>query len=171
MAQDIWLYDFEKNESAKLTEFEGTDAFPMWYGEKIYFISDRDHTMNIYCLELESRKITKITNHREYDVKWPSLGGDAIVYENGGFLYVLDLKTEKSNRIKVSVPSDHSWRRPRYVNASRNIRYFNLSSTGKRAIIGARGDIFTVPAEKGEVRNLTNSSGVRERSPAYSPDG
>jgi tricorn protease len=172
MAQDIWLYDLEKNESAKLTEFEGTDAFPMWYGEnKIYFISDREHTMNIYCLELDSRKITKITNHREYDVKWPSIGGDSIVYENGGFLYILDLKTDKSARIKITVPSDHSWRRPRYVNASRHIRYFNLSSTGKRAIFGARGDIFTVPAEKGEVRNLTNTPGIRERSPTYSPDG
>ena len=171
MAQDIWLYDFEKNESAKLTEFEGTDAFPMWHGDKIYFISDREHTMNIYCLELESRKITKLTNHKEYDIKFPSLGGDSIVYENGGYLYVLDLNTEKSNRIKVAIPSDHSWRRTRYVNASRNIRYFNISSTGKRAIFGARGEIFTVPAEKGEVRNLTNTSGIRERSPAYSPDG
>jgi len=171
MAQDIWLYDFEKNESEKLTDFEGTDAFPMWHDDKIYFISDREHTMNIYCLELATRKITRITNHKEYDVKFPSLGGDSIVYENGGYLYVLDLNTEKSTRIKVNIPSDHSWRRTRYVNASRNIGYFNVSSTGKRAIFGARGEIFTVPAEKGEVRNLTNTSGVRERSPAYSPDG
>ncbi len=171
MAQDIWLYDFERNESARLTEFEGTDAFPMWHGDRIYFISDREHTMNIYCLELESRKITKLTNHKEYDVKFPGLGGDSIVYENGGYLYVLDLNTEKSNRIKVTIPSDHSWRRPRYVNASSNVRYFNVSRTGKRAIFGARGEIFTVPAEKGEVRNLTNTSGARERSPAYSPDG
>ncbi len=171
MAQDIWLYDFVKNEAAKLTEYEGTDAFPMWHGDKIYFISDREHTMNIYSLDLASREISKITNHKEYDVKFPSLGVDSIVYENGGYLYVLDLNTEKSNRIKVTVPSDHSWRRTRYVNASRNIRYYNVSSTGKRAIFGARGEIFTVPAEKGEVRNLTNTSGIRERSPAYSPDG
>ena len=171
MAQDIWLYDLDRNTSERLTDFEGTDAFPMWYGDRIYFISDRDHTENIYCLELGSREIRKITNHKEYDVKWPSLGGDEIVYENGGYLYVLDLKTEKSAKISVTVPSDQLARRPRYENAAPRIAYYNLSATGKRAIFGARGEIFTVPAEKGEVRNLTRTSGARERSPAYSPDG
>ncbi|MDD3643454.1 MAG: hypothetical protein PHQ19_08345, partial [Candidatus Krumholzibacteria bacterium] len=171
MAQDIWLYDLDRNESERLTDFEGTDAFPMWHGERIYFVSDREHTANIYCLELGSREVRKITDHGEYDVKWPSLGGDAIVYENGGYLYVLDLATEKSAKIPVAVPSDLLSRRPRYENAAPLIEYFGLSGTGKRAIFGARGEIFTVPAEKGEVRNLTRTSGARERSPAYSPDG
>jgi tricorn protease len=171
MAQDIWLYDFEKNEVEKLTEFEGTDAFPMWHGNKIYFISDREHTMNIYSLDLDTREIEKVTNHKEYDVKFPSLGPDAIVYENGGYLYVLDLETEESSRIEVHVPSELNERRPQYKWVGGMIRYYEISGTGKRAIFGARGDVYTVPAEKGEVRNMTRSSGSRERSPAYSPDG
>jgi len=171
MAQDVWLYDLENNKSEKLTEFEGTDAFPMWYQGAIYFISDREHTMNIYRMDLESREIQKITDHKEYDVKWPSLGDGRIVYENGGYLYVLDLDTGDYQKVSVTVPAELTPKRAHYVNASKLVRYFSLSGSGKRAIFGARGDVFTVPAEKGEVRNLTKSSGVRERSPAYSPDG
>jgi len=171
MAQDIWLYDLEKNEVEKLTEFEGTDAFPMWYGDRIYFISDREHTMNIFCLDLNTREIRKITNHDKYDVKWPSLGGDAIVYENGGYLYVLDLNTEQSQKISVYVPGELNEKRPRYERVANMIRSYSLSGTGKRAAFGARGDIFTLPAEKGNMRNLTRTPGVRERSPEFSPDG
>ncbi|UCF04498.1 MAG: PD40 domain-containing protein [bacterium] len=171
MAQDIWLYDLAKNEVEKLTEFEGTDAFPMWYQDRIYFISDRAHTMNIYRLDLDSRKISKITNHKKFDVKWPSLGKDKIVYENGGYLYVLDLDTERSEKISVVVPGELNMTRPHFERVSNMIRYYNISATGKRAIFGARGDIFTVPAEKGDVRNLTKTPGIRERAPAFSPDG
>ncbi len=171
MAQDIWLYDLEKNEVEQLTDFEGTDAFPMWYRDRIYFVSDRKHTMNIYCLDLNTREVREITGHKEYDVKWPSLGRDAIVYENGGELYVLDLNTEKSGKIKVHVPSELNMKRSRYKKVSNLVGGFALSRTGKRAAFEARGDIFTVPAEKGEVRHLTKSSGSRERSPEFSPDG
>ncbi len=171
MAQDIWLYDLEKNEVEKLTEFKGTDAFPMWYKNSIYFISDREHTMNIYCLDLGTRKIRKVTSHKKFDVKWPSLGGDAIVYENGGYLYVLDLVTEKTRKLEIFIPAELNLRRPRYTMAANMIRSYAISGSGKRAVMGARGDIFTVPAEKGEVRNLTGTSCVRERAPEFSPNG
>ncbi|MBN1885416.1 MAG: PD40 domain-containing protein [Candidatus Krumholzibacteriota bacterium] len=171
MAQEIWLYDLKKNVSEKLTDFEGTDAFPMWFGDRVYFVSDRSHAMNIFCLDMKTREIRQITSHREYDVKWPSLGDGRIVYENGGFLYVLDLATEKAERIKVQVPGELNSTRPHFVNAAGMIRTFDLSASGKRAIFGARGEIFTVPAEKGVARNISRTSGVRERSPAYSPDG
>ncbi|MBN1164934.1 MAG: PD40 domain-containing protein [Candidatus Krumholzibacteriota bacterium] len=171
MAQDIWLYDLEKNEVDRLTDFEGTDAFPMWHQDKIYFISDREHTMNIFCFELGSRKIRRITDFNEYDVKWPSLGKDQIVYENGGYLYVLDLNTEKSKKLEIYVPSELNQKRTRYDNVADRIGSFAISGKGKRAAFGARGDIFTVPAKKGEVRNLTRTAGIRERSPAFSPDG
>ncbi len=171
MAQNIWLYDLEKNEAEQLTEFEGTDAFPMWYQNRIYFISDRTHAMNIFCLDLDTREIRQITGHKELDVKWPSLGRESIVYENDGYLYVLDLQTEESERIDITVPSDHILRRPEYKGVQQHIRYFSVSGAGKRAAFGARGEIFTVPAEKGGVRNLSRTSGVRERSPAFSPDG
>ncbi|MCD6379739.1 PD40 domain-containing protein [bacterium] len=171
MAQDIWLYDFENNKSERLTKFKGTDAFPMWHKDKIYFISDREHTMNIYCLDRSSGQIRKVTDHTDYDVKWPSLGDSAIVYENAGYLYVLNLETEKTKKISVEVPAELTMKRPHYVNASRMIRYFGISGEGNRAAFGARGDIFTVPAKKGEPRNLTATSGTRERCPAFSPDG
>jgi len=171
MAQDIWLYDFERNTSELLTDFDGTDAFPMWYENRIYFISDRDHTMNIYCLDIDTRDVRKVTDHDEYDVKWPSLGGDRIVYENGGRLYVLDLGTEKSARITVNVPAELKERRSRYERVAGMLRGGDISGTGKRAALNARGDIFTLPAEKGEVRNITRTPGVRERRPVFSPNG
>ncbi|MBD3178562.1 MAG: hypothetical protein GF417_02630, partial [Candidatus Latescibacteria bacterium] len=171
MAQDIWIYDLKNNKSEKLTEFEGTDAFPMWHGNSVYFISDREHTMNIYKIDLDTRQIDKVTDHDEYDVKFPSLGKDAIVYENAGYLYVLDLKTGKTERVNITIPAELNQKRPHYVKAGRLIRSFGISGTGKRAAFGARGDIFTVPAEKGEIRNLTASSGSRDRSPAFSPNG
>jgi len=171
MAQDIWLYDFENNKSERLTTYKGTDAFPMWYKDRIYFISDRDHTMNIYCLDLATKKIRKVTNHKDYDVKWPSLGKDRIVYENGGCLYVLDLNTEKTKKLSITVPSERIFTRPTYKRVGKYINAYDISRTGKRAVFEARGDIFTVPAEKGEPRNITRTPGIRERNPAWSPDG
>ncbi|HUV36884.1 MAG TPA: S41 family peptidase [Patescibacteria group bacterium] len=171
MAQDIWLYDLVKNEIEQLTDFEGTDAFPMWYENRIYFISDREQTMNIYCLDLETRDIRKITDHKHYDVKWPSLGDGTIVYENGGYLYVLNLETEQSRKVKVTIPGELNEKRPHYEGVANLIRAYGVSGTGKRAVFEARGEIFTVPAEKGSVRNITKTSVIRERSPEFSPDG
>jgi tricorn protease len=171
MQQDIWLYDFEKNTAEKLTDYNGFDGFPMWYQNSIYFISDREHTMNIFCLDLDSRKVRKITNYDTFDVKWPSLGGDAIVYENGGFLYVLDLKTEKTKKIDVEIPSDKVLARPTFKKVGPMVSDMGVSRTGKRAVFEARGDIYTVPAEKGDWRNITRTQGIRERAPAWSPDG
>ncbi|MCU0638976.1 MAG: PDZ domain-containing protein [Candidatus Krumholzibacteria bacterium] len=171
MQQNVWIYDLENNKSEKISDFEGTEAFPMWHGESIYFASDRDDVMNIHCYNTVTKQIRQITNHKEYDVKWPSLGGDAIVYENAGYLYVLDLKTEKTRKIDIFAPSEQNLKRPEYMDAGNLIAAFDLSPAGKRAAFEARGDIFTVPAEKGEVRNLTRTPGIRERSPAFSPDG
>jgi len=171
MQQDVWLYDFEKNKSERLTDFMGFDGFPMWYKNSVYFISDRDRTMNIFCLDLATKKIRKVTSHGEFDVKWPSLGPDAIVYENGGWLYVLDLKTEKTKKIEVEIPSDRLLARPAFRKVGTSIGDFAISRTGKRAVVEARGDIFTIPAEKGEWRNITKTQGIRERAPAWSPDG
>ena len=171
MQQDIWLYDFANNKSERLTDFLGFDGFPMWHENSIYFISDREHTMNIFCLDLATRKVRKITDHSEFDVKWPSIGGDRIVYENGGWLYVLDLKSEKTRKINVEIPSDLVLARPSFRKVGGSIGDFTLSRTGKRAVFEARGEIFTVPAEKGEWRNITKTQGIRERAPAWSPDG
>ncbi len=171
MAPNIWMYDFKTGKAEILVDAEGTDFFPMWRGNSLYFISDRERTFNVYVLDLDTRKVRKLTNHDEYDVKWPSIGGDAIVYENGGWLYVLDLKTEKSRKLDIVVPSELAETRPRYKRVGGLINAGDVSGTGKRAAFEARGDIFTVPAEKGDVRNITNTPGIRERAPAFSPDG
>ncbi len=171
MAQDIWIYDLKNNTIEKITDYEGTDAFPMWHKDSIYFLSDRDHTLNIFCYDLNTKKTHKVTDFAEYDVKWPSLGPNAIVFENGGYLYVLDLTNEQYRKITVHVPSDLLLIRKEYKKVNNLIRHFAISPTGKRALFEARGDIFTVPAEKGDVRNITNTPAIYDRYPTWSPDG
>ncbi len=171
LAQDIWIYDFDKNTGERITDYEGTDTSPMWYQDEIYFVSDRDRTANIFCYDLGTRQTRKITDHADFDVKWPSLGPESIVYENGGYLYVLDLKTEKSRRISVDIADDQVLARTEFISAEDYISDFGISPGGERAVFEARGEIFTVPAEKGNTRNLTNTSGIREKNPTWSPDG
>lgn len=170
-AQDVWIYDLEKDESKRLTTFEGTDRHPIWYKDKIYFVSDRDLILNIYSYDLKTSKIERITNHSQYDVLWPSGRDGAIVYENGGYIYKLDLETNQTQRLKININFDNPNLLPYFKNVKENISSYDISPTGKRAIFEARGDIFTVPAKEGITYNLTISQGVRETYPAWSPDG
>ncbi len=170
----ISLYNLKTNEYDEIPHTDAADTFPMWYGDAIYFDSDRDGVMNLYRYDLKTKKTKKLTDYREYDIKWPSLGqGEkpAIVYENGGYLYAFDLNSEKSSLLSISVESDMTYARPTFVKAERFINSFSLSPSGARALFGARGDIFTVPAKKGDVRDLTNTPAVRELWPTWSPDG
>ena len=173
MASDLWLYDFVNNTSKKFTNFDGTDALPMWHENTIYFLSDRDEKkkLNIWAYDLKTEQVRQVTAFTEYDVKWPSLGPDAIVFENGGKLHVLSLQAETAQAISVQVPADLPDVRVQRKDISKSIRSFSLSPSGKRALFGARGEILTVPEKHGSVRNLTNTSGVREQYPAWSPDG
>ncbi|HZI92828.1 MAG TPA: S41 family peptidase [Patescibacteria group bacterium] len=171
-APEIWLYDFDRNTSEKITDWPGADEWPMWHGRTIYYSSDRGgRTANIWAYDLDKKQHRQVTRFDAYDVKWPSIGGDSIVFENGGYLYVMDLPSEKPVKIQVLVPDDKPGARAEYRNVSHFINGFGLSPSAKRAVIEARGDIFTVPAEKGDARNLTASPGSRERDPAWSPDG
>jgi tricorn protease len=172
-ASDLWLYDFTRNTSEKLTDFEGTDAIGMWHKNTIYFLSDQDvrKKLNIWAYELKRKRFRQVTRFAEYDVKWPSIGPDAIVFENGGKLHLLDLASETSRPISIQVPADLPEVRTKLKDASKNTRNFTLSPSGKRALFEARGEIFTVPEKHGSVRNLTNTSGIAERFPAWSPDG
>jgi len=171
MAQDIWIFDLIAKKTTRLTTYEGTDAFPMWYGDRIYFVSDRDYTANLYVYELKTGEIRKLTNHTEYDVKWPSMGPGQIVYENGGAIWVFDMKTEKTRKVPIFVPTDRLAARARWIKLGRDVKWGSISPSGKRAALQARGEIFSVPAEKGPTRNLTRTSGIRERNPVWSPDG
>jgi tricorn protease len=168
-AQDIWIYDFKANRSERLTDFPGTDNFPMWAGHTVYFTSDREHTLNIFAYDLDTRKTRKITRFDEYDVLWPSLGPGAIVFMNGGYLYKLDLATEQTSRIPITLSVDATT--PHFQKVAKFVSAADLSPSGARAVFEARGEIFSVPAKDGPTRNLTETQGVREMSPAWSPDG
>jgi tricorn protease len=171
LAQDIWIYDMKTDGVEKITDWKGTDNMPMWHGDKIYFTSDREHRLNIYWYDLKTKETRKLTNHQDYDVKWPSLGPKSIVYENGGYLYVLDLATEKTNKLIIQVPAERVFTRSNWEKVEDLILDYSLSPSAKRALFTARGEVFTVPEEKGEVRNLTQTPVVREIYAAWSPDG
>jgi len=173
MASDLWLYDFVNNTSEKITDFEGTDSVPMWYQNTIYFLTDRDERkkLNIWAYDLGTKKTRQITRFTEYDVKWPSIGPGTIVFENGGKLHLLDLASDISQPISIQVPADLPEVRTKLKDLSKHIQNFSLSPSGKRALFEARGEVFTVPQKHGSVRNLTGTSGVAERFPAWSPDG
>jgi len=171
MAQDIWLFDFKQGKSTRLTDWEGSDHFPMWQGDTVYFTSDRGGNLQIWAHDMKTGQDRQITHHDEYDVKYPSQGPGAIVYENGGWLWVLDLKTEKSTRLKIALSSDNTASRPQLKSVGELIESAGIGPDAKRAVFTARGELFTVPAEKGPVRNLTQTPGVRERAAEWSPDG
>ncbi len=169
--QDIWIYDLKENRSEKITEYEGMDHIPMWYGNRIYFVSDRSGRANIFYYNLETKKTEQVTFNKDFDVMWPALGDGKIVYENGGLLYLLNLTDHTYSEIPISINTDRVLARPHYKKVDKNITEIAVAPGGKRALIVARGEIFTVPKKKGNTRNLTQTSGVHERGVNWSPDG
>jgi tricorn protease len=168
---DVWIYDLKSNTTEQITTTRAQDMVPVWLGDTIYYLSDRDYTMNVFAYDTRSKKTRKVTNHSDYDVLWPSGSGDELVYEVGGYVYRLDAKSGKEERVPIKVYGDFPDTVPYFKNVKSNINSFSLSPSGARALFDARGDVFTVPAKEGEVRNLTTSQGVREIAPVWSPDG
>ncbi len=171
MAQDIYLYDFKSDEIKTLTKFEGTDRTPMWIGDKIYFSSDRKGVLNIFVYDTQSNTIGQITHHTEYDVRRPSEGMDRIVYELGGTLWTLDVKTGESRKIPIDIKADAAEARPYLKQVSGFITDYNISPKGKRALVVSRGEIFSVPKNDGPTRNLSSDCGARDKDVAWSPNG
>ncbi|MFN7990320.1 MAG: S41 family peptidase [Thermoanaerobaculia bacterium] len=175
MAQDVWLYDLASKAIEKITDWPGTDTQPTWIGGSVFFLSDRDGWKgNLWKYDVATKATSRVTSFTEYDVKWPHGGGgagDTIVFENGGFLYILDTKTGQNRKVTVDLPDDRKWARPRWVKVDERITDFALAPGGGRAVFTARGDVFTVPAENGNTRNVTRTQGVRERNATWSPDG
>lgn len=170
-AQDVWIYDLKANTSEKITDWRGTDNQPMWIGDTIYFTSDREHTLNLYAYNTKTKKTRKVTNHTDYDVLWPGVGRNQIVYEAGGYIYRFNPENDKSERVPIRVFGDLPQTVAYHKNVKANIAGASLSPSGARAVITARGEIFTVPAKEGEIRNITNSQGIREMDASWSPDG
>lgn len=173
MNPDIWLFNFKELTATNLTSSAAAESIPMWHGDTLYFLADRDENKraNIWACDIKTRKFRQVTFFTDYDVHFPSIGPEDVVFEQGGRLHLLDLATEKSHPVEITVVTDRATLKPRLENISGLIRSSTISPTGKRVLFQARGDIFSAPAEHGIVRNLTRSSGVAERYPAWSPDG
>jgi tricorn protease len=170
-AQPIRILDLETMSLQKLPWDGSRDREPVWLGDTVYFLSDRDLAMNVWAYNTESQSLTQVTSHDEYDVKGIDAGGGVIVYEQAGYLHVHDPSAGTTEQLEIHVRGDLPWTRPDWKDVTDNIQSASLSPTGKRALIGARGEVFTVPTEHGDWRNLTESSGARDRTPAWSPDG
>jgi tricorn protease len=170
-ASDIWVFDLKNEKAERITTEPSIDQQPVWIGDTIYFASNRDRTMNLFAWDGQTKAVRKVTNHDAFDVLWPSGDGRRIVYENGGWIYLLDPASGQTRKVSIRVEGDLPRSMPYFKNVAEEIEGFGLSPTAKRVLLTARGEIFTAPAEKGEIRNLTNSPGVRERDAAWSPDG
>src|SRR5499426_2096986 len=155
----------------KLPWSNSNDTHPMWVGETVYFLSDRNHTVNLFAYRGDTKKLTQLTHHDDFDIMNASAGPDAIVYEQAGYIHLVDIKTGQARRLNIEVTGDLAWERPQFKKVAGMIRSAELSPSGVRAAFEARGEIFTVPAEKGDYRDLTQSPGAHDRSPVWSPDG
>jgi tricorn protease len=172
-ADDIWIYDFDSKETVSIAEDPAQDIVPMWSGDRVYFISDRDENkrFNLYSYDFSNKRTRKLTSFVEFDIKFPSLGDEAIVFENGGYIYRFDLKSQRAEKLTISIADDQVGGRGGWINVSRQISNYEIASDGSRALFGAHGEIFTVPVKYGNTRNLTGTPGIHERSSKWSPDG
>ncbi|MBA2259228.1 MAG: PD40 domain-containing protein, partial [Acidobacteria bacterium] len=169
----LWLYNSKGHGIEKVPQpaDRSNDTDPMWIGDTVFFRSDRNGEFNIFSYDTKGKQVRQVTRHEDFPVLNASTGAGRIVYEQAGVLHVLDPKTGKSDRLTIGVASDLRETRARFVKGTRWIRSAALSPTGSRAAFDFRGEIVTVPGEKGDVRNLTNSVTAHDRFPAWSPDG
>ncbi|MDA0803362.1 MAG: peptidase S41, partial [Planctomycetota bacterium] len=178
MATDIWIYNLKTSEARQVTTWEGVDTIPMWHGDTLYYLSDEGEgaRSNIWRFNPKTGQRLRLTSYTDFDVKWPSVGsvdGSAgeIVFQHGADLVVLNLQGNTTRTVSVRIPGNRPELAVEDTNVAGQLGTWNTGPSAKRAIVDAHGDIFTLPAENGSPRNLTNTSGVAERYPTWSPDG
>ncbi len=168
----IWIADLATSQIEKLPRENWNDRNPLWVKNKIYFLSDRTDTVNLFVYDTQTRKVNQLTKFEKYDIKAASYGAGAIVFVQDGAIHLYDIQTNEQRIVPINM-SANDWAelKPRTVKAARWIRAFNLSPDGKQVIFGARGEILTLGSDGKEIRNLTQTSGAAERTPVWSPDG
>lgn len=170
-AQDIWSANLRDGSYARLTDFEGTDRFPMWHGGRVYFVSDRSGRMNLFSMAADGSDVVQLTKHEEFDADWPDMHKGVIVYTVGADLWMYDTATDRNAKIAVSLPTDRLDKRNRFENAAETIEGYDLNKDGTRVMVCSRGEMWNVPVKGGRAIELTQTSGVRERAGTFSPDG
>lgn len=171
MADDIWIYNPGKNTVENITGNPAQDIIPMWIGDEIFFISDRDRIMNIFVYNTKTGKTDKVTGFTEYDVKFPSANGNTIVFENGGYIYSMDASTRKPEKVNITLASDNIYARSEIKDGANYMSAVYPSPDGKRILFTTRGEVFNVPVKDGVTKNITRSPGAHDRAAKWSPDG
>ena len=167
----IWIVDLKSHDLVSPPWTDSKDSDPVWLGDAVYFLSDRDGVANVWSFDPKGKALTQVTKFRDLDVKSLDAGHGAVVFEQAGQIHLLDPKTNRASRLEISARGDFPWMMPRWEDVTGRMANIALSPTGRRVVVEARGEIFTIPAEKGDIRNITNSSASAEREPAWSPDG
>jgi tricorn protease len=171
MADDIWVFDKVSRTNTNVTNSHSQDIIPMWHRDEIFFISDRQRTMNMYVYNTNSGQTAQVTNFTEYDIKFPSMGRDYIVFENGGYIWKLNIRTKEYEKVTINLSGDFIHARPEWKDVSGSITSAGMSPNGERLVISARGEVFNIPVKSGITRNLTQSPGVHDRNAIWSPNG
>jgi tricorn protease len=173
MADDVWIYDPAVGRVTNVTDNPAQDIFPMWIGDKIYFASDRDRTMNLFAHDTRTGQTVRVTDFTEYDVKFPTAGGGVIVFENGGYIYKLDTSAAdpRPEKVAIGLAADNVYARGGVKNGADYIRSVSPSPDGARVVVTTRGEVFDVPATRGVTRNVSRTPGANERLADWSPDG
>jgi len=172
MADDVWIYDLKTGTTENLTNNPAQDICPMWGPDnKIYFLSDRDGRMNLFSTDLGTKETRQLTTFKDFDIKFPSIAKQSIVFEQAGYIWRYDLKTGEARTVPIEIKEDFAIGRSALVDGAKHLESVNLSPDGERTVIVARGDLFSVPAKHGTPRDLSRTSGAHERDAIWSPDG
>ncbi|MDH4064626.1 MAG: protease, partial [Acidobacteriota bacterium] len=167
----IWIVDLKTFDLVSPPWTDSKDVDPVWVGNIVYFISDRDGVANVWSYDPAAKTLLQQTTFRDFDVKTLDAGGGVVAFEQGGWIHLLDPASGRAQMLAIKAAGDFPWMLPRFEDVTSRMTNLGLSATGKRVVVEARGEIFTIPADKGDTRNITNAAGSAERQPAWSPDG
>ena len=167
----IWITDLKTFDTETPPWKDSKDMCPVWLGNSVCFISDRDGVANVWQYDTQARLLVQLTHFKDFDVKTLDAGAGVLVFEQAGVVHELDPVAQREHVVDITAAGDFPWMMPHWDDVSGRVANLAISPTGKRVLVEARGEIFTIPADKGDTRDLTRSSGSAERDPAWSPDG